>query len=358
MEYQKIIEQIKTRITLEEFEEKNVEFKTDATTLNIKPEQLEQYLVRRWTTYFSKALTSYGTGKKVKVKGVILSLQATDFGAKKQYENAIKMYNQDPQQAIQQELVDNTGNPIYIKGWNKKQKIDPTKLTMIAEGMFSIDGNDYKPGSLNLGKEKTSIIMNSLINFEATQTKTEDGTIKLNKNRITKFNIEKELTTNDIIELLENYAPGMLINIPQAFEIAKKNFENKQQGIQPSYKNFAIIGDMSSEGVNLLGEGKNSDVMTLVENDSTGDLLTKTQEGYIPKTITCWLDKANNNLARNINNNALNIIVIGNPSYNLSDDNQERLSINARGIIVNKNYIINRDAEQIEPIDTEESIFQ
>ena len=94
MDYQKLIEQIKTKIDATEFTEKDAEFRNDAKTFGIIEADVENYLVRRWSVYFSKATMSFGgKGTPVKVEGVFLGVSSNDFGVKRFYDKAVDEYN-------------------------------------------------------------------------------------------------------------------------------------------------------------------------------------------------------------------------------------------------------------------------
>lgn len=347
MNYNEFLE--KLNLDKEEVLKQDTLFRKEAEDFKISADNLEKYLMQRWNVYLSKANMSYSNLKKVVVKGVFFGVKSTDFGAGNMYDKAIKAYQQNPEQAISDGVVDEYGEPIYTKPkFRLGKKIDVNDVTYQAYGAFKLEGEDFKLGMLSF-KQKLDIPTGKLVKFEAGLKTTDNGLTELSATRLTKINVTQNLTTKDFQELLNNYFKNDVMNVKQAMEEAK-NLASSEAPIDFN-KLYFVKGHLGSNGVNILDEGKTSDVLTLLHVSETADeLLSLAQgEGKV-HALTVWLDKDNKTIPRNIDANAMDLFIVTNGlSYKIDDNGNERYSTNAIGVMVDDKYLIEQDAEEVTP---------
>jgi hypothetical protein len=341
MEYEQFVQKIKTKVSNEEYNKLNNEFIEESKIVNVNPESLNQYLTTRWNIYFKKQtfIDSMSNLKQVMVEGIILGKNKTDFGLKKVYDEAIRSFSQDPENAVAQDITNNEGVPLHQYGFNKGKPIQVITYTHQYYGLFKINDNtSFVKGILSSNKE-LNVQKNCVVTFEAglKETQSSNDFVCLSAKRTTIFNVKQELSFNELNALFESVG---VLSVNQACVLAKKNSESGAR----NYNDFFIIkGAMGSDGVNVLSEEKNSDVLTLLDQEASFD------EASNPLTI--WLDKNNTDLPRNISFNAMDIFVVGNPVLGFRND-EESYSLNALGLFVNNKYLVVMDAETINP-DTE-----
>ena len=344
-----LLAKYKERVGAEEFDSKSDEFRNDAIELGFKEEDVESYLVKRWSTYLAKSQLTYRNMKHVTVQGVILNIQGTDYGAKKQYKEATDKYDEDPETAIREGYTNAEGTPLYrTKGFKKGKPINLDEITYQGFGAFKIDGgDDFVRGQITINDDLLDKVpLGKLCDFEGglKQSDQEDF-VRLSATKLTNFTNVTELGVSDLEELFTNYMPRNFLSVSQAFGVADELFEEKQQGMARDFNNFYIVkGQLAGDGVFFTREESTSDIMNLT------DILDIEQlEGEIP-VLTVWMPKDNKFLPRRIKDGAVDIFVIGVPQKSVDEQtNNVRYSISAAGIIVQPMFIAPDDAEEVGP---------
>ena len=348
MNYEEEIKKIKTKVSEDEFKLKDEEFRAIVKNIiGIKEDNIEDtnnYLIGRWKNYLAKAILAEKMSKykTAQFEGVILAVSTTDYGHGRRQEECLKMFRDDPEMAVQQGFTNAQGQPLGNKKFNMGKIMGETNISWQIEGAFKVEGEEnYIPGVITSNIEIPNIpIGNALVKFEAGLKSNENNWLSLVGRRTTFFNVINVLSFEDLEKLFENHLKDSIYDIGKFATKAKDNKEN------PSYNQLVILkGDMGSDGVNILPEEQNSDVMSLI-----GKNIELDDEINTLNIVTIWLPKENKYLSRYIADYGENIYVVGVPGYSEDSEGNTRLSMNARGIFVDPKFIIDRsDVKEVMP---------
>lgn len=238
------------------------------------------------------------------MQGVILGYQKTDFGITKFFEEAKKIYVENPSKAVSEGITNEDGEPLYQNGFNKGEVIDlSTVQNKICFGIAKRtekgkETQKFEKMSFRLGGEKAqmNIPLFAIINFKAIDKR--DGNKWDLRASANTENIEivKELDDAQVDDLVTEY-----------YNDSKVDFKNVAQwhnDRQNDYNRIAVIKG-NVQYVNKT-QGDKSNVLTL--NEPVDIMGMETVNFEEMKTMTCWMDKE---MDINFSESAQNLLVIG-----------------------------------------------
>jgi len=296
----RVTEKQSDRVEVEKLWEK---FEKDFIEKGCTGQDLIDRVKRRITSYYIQI----DKNPSELFNGVIIGVNESDFGARAQYRAAIKAYQENPQKAIEDGLVNMDGQPIKQTGFDKGAVIDveaATQRTYI--GVFKGEKDiNYKVGSLVArGKyisKKPPLF--SVLKFRATKSKKSDeNKYLLNVVMSTDFEVVKELSDEEVEMLLMQNFKENLMSISNLKEYAEKNADNFDRMAIIKGDVFQMIDDDSRTKVDDITK------KLVVKNTVLG--LNKKDSDEV---VVCY---GNPDFPFNFQDIAQDVIAIGQPRVN------------------------------------------
>jgi len=318
-------------ISQKEIDEKYEESANYMTDKGVPKEQIELFALSRLMSHYKRIMFSPSRT----FEGIIYGVdRETDYGAQKQFDESVEMWEADREKAIAEGYTDSDGNPLYHgkrKPATGVRKIDLDKdrgkpIYLVAR---AVEGEhqdaDYRRAVMTLKPDKfnESIPLFKTIRFKAIKgTKSTDDLYILNQSQLTNFEVtsDKEVPFIDIAKkyLKEHICP----NLKKLVDWHKRHEEDGNRQV-------IIKGDITD--IRITGEGT-SNLVTINAAELDID----------DKPITCWIPE---DFPISFDENAMEVIVVGRTNLKEEDDGLESVFINAVGLWCPEMYRIQRDSE-------------
>lgn len=337
----KIKERILKHVNEEEFNKKNAEFMETAKELGLSQDDIEKYILHRWNVYLSRIKGLLNNIPHISVKAVFFGLTKTDFGAKKNYDAAVELFNRDPELAVSQGITDSEGTPLYTTGFRKGKPINLDDFSYYLQAAIKKENGDWQITRVKVPYEKIDEIKPFMLYENIKIAEAKENVFSITK--ATVFSQPEKVSKNDIVELGEKL--GIMADVKKAAEIARQEAENKKNGVEIDYNKFYIIkGDLLGN-VLLTAEEKTFDVLRLIKSDDNL-FIDDSGEATI---LTAWMDKNNNFITRRIVEDTVDVFVVGIPYVKTDEQGNENLFVNATGVWVDEKFV----APNAQPLTTD-----
>jgi len=312
----------------EEFEALYKESVEEIKKRDIPESEIETTAVKRARALLKKQLKS----RAEFFEGIIIGKdRITDFGAQKLYDEARRLWKEDPEKAVQDGYVNEDGEPLYLEpDWKKGKKIilDEAKGRTVFLLAKHTDDTDYKLAFLNLRHDKINIEtpMFCKVEFRANKSqKSTDNLYILNQANVTEFKVIDDKRV-DFITLAKKYLKNYLVNLADLREWYEKHKDDRNR--------IAIIkGNVSS--ISITAEG----VSNKMELDDA-ELAIDADPDKI-ETVTCWVPE---DLEFDFSEGTIDLVVIGRPDYNTERD---EIVINVFGMYASDEWLIKEKPQKI-----------
>jgi len=301
----------KVTITKDEFEKIYNEKYNEVVSKGIEKSKRELYTVSMLRAYFKRQFSS----PALKFIGYCArDMGVTDYGAQKMYNDSMKLYDENPESAIKQGVVNDSGVPVYTRpDWKKGQVIDVEQAKVRTLMLYSKSNGDedYKVTFMNLrGKNLTKDVpLFKQIEFRANKSeKSDKTTYYLNDSVTTEFKIinDKEI---DAVKFVGKYMADKCCELKDLKDYHDKNATD--------YNRFVCVKGTVAR-VNITADHISSNI---IELDSE-DLDLNLDE---PNLVTCWVPKS---ITIDFSELTPNVLIIGRTDVNKDG----KLTINAQGV--------------------------
>lgn len=313
--------------SIEKLNDKVKELTEQTKLIGVSDEDLPKAITHRLMTYFSKSSV-----KLVKYEIVPISVSVSDFGNKKKYDSAMKLFQQNPEMAIETGCVDKDGNPIE-NGKFGVRKIDPTPRKSYDVMCRKQGEQNFNQVRMNVSDVHAVLSLFSLYDVECT-TNTDRQTNQVSSIGLvpeSTFQEKSSLNCNDI-QILMKQSHIVLANKDKFEEIV--NFEK----FTLSY----FWGSLRTNGF-VLDSGINTRVSLCPDID-----LESIDDVSEIESIDCWVPELLELPGRDkrIVEGAINVLAIGRLSRNKDRGN---LTMNIQGMWVDPRFIETSKATPIGP---------
>jgi len=316
MNKQELFDKIITKTTIkkEDLEKLWNEVVEEVKHRGVPEADIEKYAVNRLHAYVKRELSS----PAVKLEGYVLGLtDITDYGAQRMYDEAKALYEANPQQAINEGVVDAEGNPIYTKPeWRKGQIIKPEE----SKGRTAIllakrEGEEnFKKAFLKLAGDKINleIPLFTPVIFRANMSqKSTDDLLLLNSSTVTEFQATGEML-DDLTPIISDLKRCFGENMVTPSELKEWHLKN-----QDDINRVAIIKATISD-LRFTRDDVRSNILEL-------DDINMGLDPDDIERITCWVPKE---FKINFKVGTPDVIIVGRTGM----DENENINVNAYGI--------------------------
>lgn len=318
-----------------------------------------RHVLNRFSIHIARARLAYRNMDKTMFEGVFLTLDATDFGAGRQYKTAKEAFEKNPQEAIAKKLVNADGVPLSQSGFNKGKPIDVDQITWQSFALLRPENKDkFEIALMTIRDElvESLPLCKALVTFEAGKKKPKEGQefMSVGTTTFTNFTQQKPITQQEVFAMVQATMPEKIITVEDAISIADALAAAREAGDKINYNDFyAVIGNAAS-GTFITDDNSNSDMLRLI-GILPLDAIANDEAG-IPE-IVAWLPKQNPKLIRRVQENATDVLVFGMPIRRIDDEGNSRYSMRALGLLVDEAYIAPEDIKPIEGTDDGQSSF-
>ena len=291
-----------TTITQQELDAKYNEFEAEMKTRGAPTEKLESLTLYRLRLFMAKELRSQAK----KFKGVVVGASpVSDFGARKQYDEAKRLFGENPQETIDAKRTDHEGNPLYTKPKNRiGTRINPDEdvsrnVILLAQP----DGEtEWKRAVLVLrGSKQTAkpILFFTEVSFRANlSVKSPPEQYLLNGSEVTEFAAHpngKEASYDQILTIFKNHF---------------KEWITKISSLEPVWQQYAASNDFNKfvvlksgvSRITMTGDNTRSNVFELMDPDA------EVVDDKLP-VVSCWVGKNDHEI--NFSDGAMDVVVFG-----------------------------------------------
>ena len=322
--------QLETKgIERKEIDEKFEEAKKFMTEKGVKKELVESFAISRLMSHYKRILMS----PSKTFEGIVYGIdRITDYGAQKQYDESVEMWEADKEKSIAEGYTDTEGNPLYHGSRKPKtgiRKIDLDKdrgkpIYLIAKSVEGDKDTVFRRAVMTLKPNKFSetIPLFQVVKFKAIKgTKSTDKLYILSQSELTDFEVvdTKVISFKDIatMYLKEN----ICTNLTKLVDWHKEHEDdiNRQVIIKGNVVDIRITG----EGI--------SNLVTLGADEL----------GIDEKPITCWIPE---DAPIDFDENAMEIIVVGRTNLK-EEDEGESVFLNAVGIWCPEMFRVERTSD-------------
>jgi len=340
----------KVGVPIEEMKELWQKFEKEAREMGFPEEELDRHLKFRISKYFLKLERE----PIVEGKFQPLSMDKTDFGAMKQYLNAVEAYNNDPESAIKEGMTNNNGVPLYQKGFNKGKPIELEKVYTVAYRGFFIGDKEGKKkyAMFRLGGEAVGAFSFQLGNIydvkgiKSQKNSTEKEVVMIGRTDYPP-KLFKERTHDEVVEDLKSFYEGRVVPINKVGEFYEKSIQNDPNDKYPlavvkgNILQLSVIGDKEENGVTI----ERNNRIELMQEDENFEV--HTVGGWVPKTPELEFD---------FSENAQDVYMVGSIRKGQDRDTGEDTYDFSKvmGIFVPKSY--RKSEEDTKPVEETEEV--
>ena len=304
----------------------------------LEGEEAETIASKRAASILKRHLTSDAE----KFEGFVLFVgQPTDYGATKRYETVSAEWKAADEvtreDMIDSGKVDAEGTPLWVKPGNKKhgKKIQLNRyqrtVYMVAKRP---EDKDYTKTRLTLWPDKCDLEtpVGKKVAFRAKVGQQQGDFLSLSSANVTEFTPMGDETCNVAEALKEFFADNYVDFKSESFN--KWVEDHTQSG--SNYSNTFVVTKANVLQVNVTGDDKSVNVLTITADESVDDLFSD------ELTATCWLPKS---IPVNFAEGATDVTVIG----QVSTGEEGKVFINVESLEVEAKDVITEKAEAITP---------
>lgn len=279
---------------------------------------LEKLAVARVHAHLIKHLSS----KAEKFVGIAIGLsRPTDYGAKKAYDNAIKLYNENHQAAVDMGFVNSEGKPVYPPTANKFKIGKLINLDDKSRTIFMLvkkpDETVYTKAMMNISllkhKDKKIPLFAEMELRGIRNNKSTPELLILNDSDTNDFNVVRQLEQDEITSLLITYHKDKCKKLKEL---------DGYHTLNELDQNRMVIVKANVSRISLTNDNAGSNVIDLVDMDMDLSL----EDNNLSPAITCWLNKSD--VEVDFMEGAVDVMIVGKTNKNKNDG---KISLEAYG---------------------------